>query len=66
MPEDKEWLSSKEVADLLNVPVTRIYNAVSALRRMNNIETMQDPDNYSITLIKATSLEAIKKFLRIK
>jgi DNA-binding IclR family transcriptional regulator len=67
MPDDnQEWISIKDLAELLDVPAARIYTALSALRRTTGVNTKSDPDDYRITLIDKSAIDAIKKFLRIK
>lgn len=61
----KEWLSYQEVADMLNVEMSRLYAAVSLLRRVGSVRTMQNPNNMRETLIHSSGIDAIKQALRV-
>lgn len=62
---DKEWLTQSEIAEMLNVPIRKVYDATAALRKINAIRTTPDPKDFRVTLINAADLDIIKQFLRI-
>lgn len=61
----KEWLTQKEIADMLGVDVRKLYPKVNALRRVGVIQTKPDPDDERAILVHASAIEAIKKALRL-
>lgn len=60
MPDTK-WLTQKEIAEMLGVPLSKLYPRVSALRKAGVIETRQDPDDDRLILISSDSLDVIRK-----
>jgi DNA-binding MarR family transcriptional regulator len=66
MVESKQWLTQREIADLLQVQVNKIYPRISALRKAGVIETKTDPRDDRLILVSANSLGMIKKALGIE
>lgn len=60
MAEDK-WLTQREIAEMLNVPLSKLYPRVSALRKAGVIETKPDPDDDRLILISSRSLDVIRR-----
>ncbi len=60
MAEDK-WLTQKEIAEMLDVPLSKLYPRVSALRKAGVIETRPDPDDDRLILISRDSLDVIRR-----
>lgn len=58
---DKKWLTQKEIADMLEVPLSKLYPRVSALRKAGVIETKTDPDDDRLILISSGSLDIIRR-----
>ena len=65
MPETKQWLTQKEIAESLHIRVNKMYPRVSALRRAGVIETKSDPSDDRLILVSVNSLAIIKKALGI-
>lgn len=60
---EAKWLTQKEIADMLNVPLSKLYPRVSALRKAGVIVTRQDPDDDRLILISSESLDVIRRAL---
>ncbi len=58
---DKNWYTQKEIAEMLNVPIAKLYPRVSALRKAGVIETRPDPDDDRLILISSDSLDVIRR-----
>ncbi len=56
-----KWLTQKEIADMLNVPVSKLYPRVNALRKAGVIVTKTDPDDDRQILISSESLDVIRR-----
>jgi DNA-binding MarR family transcriptional regulator len=56
-----EWLTQKEIAEMLDVPISKLYPRVSALRKAGVIRTKPDSDDDRMILIHRSSLEIIRK-----
>jgi DNA-binding MarR family transcriptional regulator len=56
-----EWLTQKEIAEMLNVPLTKLYPRVSALRKAGVIKTRPDPDDDRQILVHSSSLDIIRR-----
>lgn len=59
--EDKNWYTQKEIAEMLNVPLAKLYPRVSALRKAGVIETRPDPNDDRLILISGKSLDVIRR-----
>ncbi|MGO8946496.1 MAG: winged helix-turn-helix transcriptional regulator [Ktedonobacterales bacterium] len=66
MTESKQWLTQKEIAELLHISVNKIYPRISALRKAGVIETTTDPRDDRLILVSVNSLDLIKKALGIE
>ena len=56
-----EWLTQKEIAEMLDVPLSKLYPRVSALRKAGVIQTKADPDDDRLILIHRSGLEVIRR-----
>ena len=65
MATSKEWLTQKEIADLLHVRVNKIYPRISALRKAGVIKTTSDPSDDRLILVHVGALNTIKRALGI-
>ena len=61
MAAEERWLTQKEIAELLNVPLAKLYPRVSALRKAGVIQTRQDPDDDRLILVHSSSLDIIRR-----
>jgi DNA-binding MarR family transcriptional regulator len=61
----KEWLTFKELADMLGTSERKISESVKTLRRVGLVETTPDPRDERYTLVKASGIPAIKKALNL-
>jgi len=55
------WLTQKEIAEMLNVPLSKLYPRVSALRKAGVIVTKPDPDDDRQILISSEGLDVIRR-----
>jgi len=60
---EAKWLTQREIADMLNVTLSKLYPRVSALRKAGVIVTKQDPDDDRLILISSESLDVIRRAL---
>lgn len=58
---DNEWLTQKEISEILDVPLSKLYPRVAALRRAGVIETKSDMDDERLILISRKSLGVIAR-----
>jgi DNA-binding MarR family transcriptional regulator len=58
---EEKWLTQKEIAEMLDVPLSKLYPRVSALRKAGVIETRPDPDDDRLILISRDSLDVIRR-----
>jgi DNA-binding MarR family transcriptional regulator len=58
---DIKWYTQKEIADMLSMPLPKLYPRVSALRKAGVIITKPDPDDDRVLLISSESLDVIKR-----
>lgn len=61
----KEWLTIREIADLLGTNERKVLDAVRTLRRVGLVQTTPDPRDERFTLVHHSGLDAIKKALNI-
>jgi hypothetical protein len=59
MAEDKEWYSLKEIAQMLDIPLRRLYGKVSVLRTAGTLDWKEDPEDQRAILINKSSLGLI-------
>lgn len=58
---DDRWLTQKEIAEMLNVPLAKLYPRVSALRKAGVIKTRPDPDDDRLILVHSSGLDVIRR-----
>jgi len=58
---DDKWLTQKEIAEMLDIPLSKLYPRVSALRKAGVIQTRPDPDDDRLILISRDSLDVIRR-----
>jgi DNA-binding MarR family transcriptional regulator len=61
----KEWLTQREIAEMLGVELDKLYPRVNALKNAGVIKWKQNPDDQRSILIHVSSIEAIKKAMLI-
>ena len=61
----KEWLTQKEIADMLGVALSKLYPRISGLRRAGVIETKNDPADDRVVLINVKSLDVIRRAMGV-
>jgi hypothetical protein len=60
---NKTWLTQKEIAEMFDVPLSKLYPRISALRKAGVIDTRPDPDDDRVILVSSDSLEVIRRAL---
>jgi hypothetical protein len=58
---DTKWLKQREVAQILQVPLSKLYPCTNALRKAGIITTKADPNDERLILISSESLDVIKR-----
>jgi DNA-binding MarR family transcriptional regulator len=65
LQSQKEWLSQKEIAEMLGVNVRKLYPKVSILRHAGVIQTLPDPHDDRAILVHSSALDSLKRALRL-
>jgi DNA-binding MarR family transcriptional regulator len=58
---ETKWLTQKEIAEMLDVPLSKLYPRVSALRKAGVITTRSDPNDDRQILVSSESLDVIRR-----
>jgi DNA-binding MarR family transcriptional regulator len=58
---EAKWLTQKEIAEMLDVPLSKLYPRISALRKAGVIVTRPDPDDDRQILVSRDSLDIIRR-----
>jgi DNA-binding MarR family transcriptional regulator len=60
-----EWLTIKEIAELIGTTERKVTDTVRTLRRLGLVQTTPDPRDERFTLVHNSGLDAIKRALNI-
>jgi DNA-binding MarR family transcriptional regulator len=61
----KEWLTQKEIAEMLGIETKKLYPTVATLRRTGQIQTMPAPGDERVLLVHNSALPVIRRALNL-
>jgi DNA-binding MarR family transcriptional regulator len=61
----KEWLTQKEIAEMLGIETKKLYPTIATLRRTGQIQTTPAPGDELVILVHHSALPLIRRALNL-